>query len=111
MDFELGEIQMGDKMVISVSGDLDVVTAPRLRDRLIGAVEEGERELFVDLTPCQFVDSSGLSALVTGLKRIRSVGGELGLICPAGHVRRLLQVVALDQVFTVFDDREALSPT
>lgn len=94
--------------MIAVSGDLDVLTASQLRDQLLDAVEAGSRDLYVDLTDCEFIDSSGWSALVVGLKRMRSLDGDLGLICPHGNVRRLLEVVALDQLFTLYDDAAAL---
>jgi anti-sigma B factor antagonist len=103
VEFGLEVRHFGDRTVIGVCGDLDVLTAPQLRDRLIEVVEAGQRVLFVDLTDCQFIDSSGLSALVTGHKRVTSVGGHLDLVCPGGNVRRLIEVVALDQVFTIHE--------
>lgn len=108
MDFGLGVRRAGERTVISVSGDLDVLTAPQLRDQLLDAIESGSRDLYVDLTDCEFVDSSGWSALVAGLKRLRSLDGDLGLICPQGNVRRLVEVVALDQLFALYDDPAAL---
>ena len=107
VDFALETSRSGDRTVIAVSGDLDVLTAPQLRDQLIEAVEGGRRRLLVDLTGCTFVDSSGLSALVSGLKRLRSLQGDLELVCPPGNVRRLVEMVALDQVFELYDSREA----
>ncbi|HET6963669.1 MAG TPA: STAS domain-containing protein [Acidimicrobiales bacterium] len=104
MDFEVGTRRGGERTVITVAGDLDVLTAPRLRDQLIEVIDEGSRHIVVDLTSCEFVDSSGLSALVTALKRVRSMGGDLDLVCPPGNVRRLIELVALDQVFNVYDD-------
>lgn len=109
VDFEVGVRRVGQRTVIGVSGDLDVLAAPRLRDQLIDEIERGEREIVVDLTSCEFIDSSGLSALVTGLKRVRSMGGELGLVCPPGDIRRLLEMVALDQVFKIYGDAGSLS--
>jgi anti-sigma B factor antagonist len=101
VDFDVDSQPTADRTVIAVTGDLDVLTAPRLRDELIEAIDSGQRNLYIDLTGCEFLDSSGLSALVTGLKRVRSLGGDLALICPVGNVRRLIEVVALDQVFTL----------
>jgi anti-sigma B factor antagonist len=107
VDFALETSRSGERTVIAVSGDLDVLTAPQLRDQLIEAVEGGRRRLLVDLTGCTFVDSSGLSALVSGLKRLRSLQGDLELVCPPGNVRRLVELVALDQVFELYDSLEA----
>jgi anti-sigma B factor antagonist len=100
-ELEVGRRPQGT--VVSVVGDLDVLTAPQMRDRLVEVIDGGQRDVFVDLTGCVFIDSSGLSALVTALKRIRSVGGDLQLVCPDGNVRRLIEVVALDRVFVLHE--------
>jgi anti-sigma B factor antagonist len=102
--FELGVEAVGAGTVISVTGDLDVMTAPQLRDRLIEVIDAGTVDVFVDLTNCSFIDSSGLSSLVSALKRTRSLGGDIHLVCPPGNVRRLIEVVALDQVFVIHDE-------
>lgn len=103
VDFDLQTHEEGGRTVLTVAGDLDVLTAPQLRARLIEVMDRGDRQILVDLRPTEFVDSSGLSALVTGVKRARSLGGDLGLICPAGNVRRLIEIAALDQVFAIHD--------
>lgn len=100
----MGARQHGDVVVVEVRGDLDVLTAPRLRDRLAELIDGGSRDVRVDLRPCDFVDSSGLSALVTAMKRARTAGGDVSLVCPKGNIRRLIEIVALDQVFTLHDD-------
>lgn len=109
MDFGLATRQLGGHTVVAVSGDLDVLTAPQLRDRLVEVIDSGEKQLVVDLTTCEFVDSSGLSALVSGYKRMKAMGGDLGLLCPRGNIRRLIEVVALDQVFTMYEDQAQLA--
>lgn len=107
MDCTFETRRHGDHTVIAVTGDLDALSAPRLRDQLIEALEGGRRQILVDLTGCTFIDSSGLSALVSALKRVRALGGDLALVCPPGNVRRLVEVVALDQVFVIYDSPEA----
>ena len=109
VDFRVGVRAVGDLTVVSVTSDLDVLTAPRLRDRLIEVIDEGRHNLAVDLTECEFIDSSGLSALVTALKRARSENGDLAMVCPSGNVRRLIEVVALDQVFTLYQDVDSVA--
>jgi anti-sigma B factor antagonist len=104
VDFGLEVRELGGRTILAVSGDLDVLTAPELRDRLIETIETGRRELLVDLTSCEFIDSSGLSALVSGYKRVRALGGDLSLVCPPGPVRRLIELVALDRVFSLYDN-------
>lgn len=95
--------------MVAVDGDVDVLTAPQLRERIVELLAEGRNRLAVDLGPTDFLDSSGLSVLVTGVKRARSVGGDVVLVCPPGKIRRLLEVVAFDQVFTLYDSLEELA--
>lgn len=108
MEFDLDARQHGAVTVVAVRGDLDVLTAPRLRDHLAQLIDSGARDLRVDLRPCEFVDSSGLSALVTAMKRARASGGDVSLVCPKGNIRRLIEIVALDQVFTLHDDLDGV---
>ena len=108
LDFDIQVHQTGRYTVLSVAGDLDVLTAATVRERLLELIESGHINLLIDLRPTEFLDSSGLSALVSGVKRVRVQGGDLALICPPGNVRRLIEVVALDQVFTLYDSPEAV---
>jgi anti-sigma B factor antagonist len=107
LDFDLRAHESGDRMVVTITGDLDVFTAPRLRDYVVDLIDEGHLRIYIDLRPCEFLDSSGLSALVSAHKRLHALGGELALVCPRGNLRRLIEIVSLDQVFDIRDDLDA----
>lgn len=107
MDFGLRVEEVGRHTVLEVSGEVDVFTAPQLRQCLLELIDEGRRHLVVDLTPTEFLDSTGLGALATGVKRIRTIDGDIGLVCPPGHIRTILELVAFNQVFGIHDDRES----
>lgn len=107
MDFDLQVRESPRGVTVGVSGDLDVLTAPQLRECVASLVEQGRVDLIIDLRPTEFLDSSGLSALVGAVKRVRAEGGDLGIICPPGNVRRLIEVVGLDQVFSLYDSPES----
>ena len=109
MDLDLQTSQSGGRTVLTVEGDLDVLTAPQLRDRLLAITDRGREQIVVDLRSTEFVDSSGLSALVTGLKRARAGGGDLVLVCPPGNIRRLIEIAALDRVLVLHDDLDGLT--
>jgi anti-sigma B factor antagonist len=98
----------GPTTVVAVTGDVDLATAPRLHQHLSELVGQGCTRLAVDLRGTEFLDSSGLSALISGMKRARAAGGDLVLVCSPGRIRRLLEVVALDQVFSVYTDLDDL---
>ena len=93
--------------VLRLAGEVDVATAPRLRDRLVQLITEGPPRLVVDLSGLTFIDSMGLGALVSGLKRARALGGDLRLAGPTDHVAKVLAITRLDQAFLVGDSVEA----
>ena len=87
--------------VVRLVGELDTVTAPRLRQELVALVEAGESRVVVDLGSMTFVDSTGLGVLVGGLKRFRAVSGDLLLRSPTLAARKALEITGLTQVFTI----------
>ncbi|HVX16675.1 MAG TPA: STAS domain-containing protein [Acidimicrobiales bacterium] len=87
--------------VLAVSGEVDVATAPGLRERLVGLVSEGHHQIVVDLEAVEFLDSTGLGVLVGALKRVRTQGGELALVCTQQRVLKVFEITGLTQVFPI----------
>jgi anti-sigma B factor antagonist len=87
--------------VLAVKGDVDVYTAPRLREKLVELVSAGARLIVVDLGGVEFIDSTGLGVLVGGLKRARSHDGDLGLVCTTPRILKVLELTRLTQVFQI----------
>jgi anti-sigma B factor antagonist len=80
---------------------LDLSTASGLRDRISELVQQGVQDLVVNLEEVGFLDSSGLSALVSGLKRMQEVDGRLSLVCSNEQILKVFTVTGLDRVFTI----------
>jgi anti-sigma B factor antagonist len=89
--------------VLEVAGEIDVYTAPQLRERLIAVVEGGARQVIVDLGRVEFLDSTGLGVLVGSLKRLRVVGGELRLVCAQERLLKIFRITGLDRVFELYE--------
>jgi anti-sigma B factor antagonist len=87
--------------VLEVGGEVDLSTAPSLRARIDEIVGSGSKRLVVDLTSVGFMDSSGLSALVAGMKGMRAAGGKLALACGTDSILKVFTVTGLDRVFTI----------
>lgn len=92
-------VRTGRAAVMQVQGELDLSTAPRLDKKLASLVDEGVLDVTVDLTGLDFIDSSGLHALVGGLKRVREQGGDLELRSPRPSTRKVLEITGLLSVF------------
>jgi anti-sigma B factor antagonist len=88
-------------MTARLVGELDLVTVPTFVQRLDSLHEEGARQLTLDLTDLAFIDSTGLSALVSALKRYRASGGDIVLRSPSRATTKVLEISGLAQVFTV----------
>jgi anti-anti-sigma factor len=93
--------------VIAVTGDLDLYTAPELKNRLLEAVEAARGRVLVDLTDCHFLDSSTLGPLQMAAKRLSEGGRQLELIVPDTTLRRIFDLTGLDKVFPIHASRTA----
>ena len=87
--------------VIEVRGELDVYSAPRLREALVELVSEGHRQLIANLEAVDFLDSTGLGVLVGGLKRVRSNDGDLALVCTQSRILKVFDITGLTTVFRI----------
>ena len=88
--------------VIAVGGEIDVYTAPKLREKLISLVEAGSYQLIVDMEGVDFLDSTGLGVLVGGLKRVRAHDGWIDLVCTQGRILRIFRITGLNKVFSIY---------
>jgi anti-sigma B factor antagonist len=103
-EFRLDVDGRGDgRAVLRVAGEVDVYTAPQLREQIRDLAAKGTVHLIADLSQVGFIDSSGLGALIGGLRRVREDDGSLVLVTSAPRTRRLLQVTGLTKVFAIYD--------
>lgn len=91
----------GAHTIISVTGEIDVYTAPTLRERLNEVVAHGQYQLIVDMAGVDFLDSTGLGVLVGGLKRARSHEGSLQLVCDQEKILKVFRITGLTKVFPI----------
>jgi anti-sigma B factor antagonist len=102
----------GAQTVIAVGGELDLATAPAFRQATTNAVADGARHVVVDLSGCDHIDSIGVGLLLGVLKRARTVGGTLVVVCPDPRLRRVLDLTDLSRIVTVSErlDEALASP-
>lgn len=105
--FEIAEESDKDTPILTVRGEIDVSTAPELRDKLVQVNQQGHSTVVVDLSAVTFLDSTALGVLVSGLKRFRSAGGDLRLVVTGRSVSKVLEITGLVDVFKIFETAQA----
>src|SRR3954464_658045 len=112
VDLSLSTRTEGDRTVVVVGGEIDVYTAPKLREQLIDLVSSGQYHLVVDMEGVEFLDSTGLGVLVGGLKRVRAHEGSLRLVCTQERILKIFRITGLTKVFPIHGSvEEAVSAT
>lgn len=97
----------GDDLVLSVSGDIDLHTAPQIRARLAALHAEGHTSIVIDLGGVAFLDSSALGAFVAVHRELADAGGSLRLAAPQEHVRKVFRITRLVEVIPLYDTVDA----
>ena len=107
MDLTLATREVDGTTVVSVGGEIDVYTAPKLRDKITELVAAGSHDLVVDLEAVEFLDSTGLGVLVGGLKKVRAHDGSLQLVCTQDRLLKIFRITGLAKVFAIHGSAEA----
>ena len=92
----------GSAQVFALRGTMDIATSPTVRAALLEAADRGHHDIIVDLTQLEFLDSTGLGALIGAHKRAKEHGGRIRLVVQDGQILRLLRITGLLGVFAVY---------
>lgn len=99
---------LGDGVaVLTIDGRLNVVTAPAMKREVQSVLQHGDVKLAVDLSAVEFIDSSGLGALIGGLKAARTAGGDLRIAGATEQVISVLRLTNLDKVLRVYESAQS----
>lgn len=101
MDLSLVTRTEGDRTVVEVAGEIDVYTAPQLRERVVELVDAGQVDLVLDLGNVEFLDSTGLGVLVGALNRVRAHDGSLALVLTQERILKIFEITGLRKVFPI----------
>jgi anti-sigma B factor antagonist len=106
MNFDIKTEQLGDDAyLISLSGEVDLYTAPDFKQQLLQVIGDGAKQVIVDFSQTTFIDSTTLGVLVGGVKRLRPNGGQLSLVCSDRNITKIFEITGLDRVFTIYPTR------
>jgi anti-sigma B factor antagonist len=102
MAFGIDDRQVDDDThVVSVTGEIDLFTAPEFKQRVSGPIDAGRRRLIVDLTATTFIDSSSLGVLIGAHRRLRRLNGSLKIVVGGEPILKTFRITGLDGVFTI----------
>jgi anti-sigma B factor antagonist len=106
--FEIEDRRIDDDThLVAVSGEIDLFTAPQLKQRMSAPIEAGRSQLVVDLSATTFIDSSSLGVLIGAHRRLEQRGGSLVVVCANEAITKTLKITGLDGVFTIAPSVEA----
>ncbi len=89
--------------IIDLSGEVDAYTSARFREAMIDVIEAGTASLIVNMMKVEYIDSSGLGALVGGLKRSSEHGGKILIVCDNIQIKKVFEITGLEKVFHIHD--------
>ena len=104
MELGIRTDQDGAACTVTLDGEVDVYTAPQLKERLVQLIDDGCVNVVVDLRGVGFIDSSGLGVLVSALRRARERDGAVRIVCTKDSVLKIFRITGLDKVFPIFSD-------
>jgi anti-sigma B factor antagonist len=107
MNFDIKTEQLSDAAyVISLSGEVDLYTAPEFKQQLLEVIGQGGKDVVIDFSNTTFIDSTTLGVLVGGVKRLRPTGGQLTLVCSDRNITKIFEITGLDKVFPIYGSRD-----
>ncbi len=106
MDLTLATSEVDGRTIVAVGGEIDVYTAPKLRDKITELVADGVYQIVIDMEAVEFLDSTGLGVLVGGLKKVRAHDGSLELICTQDRLLKIFRITGLAKVFVIHDSSD-----
>jgi anti-sigma B factor antagonist len=106
-EFQMREEDLDERThVITVSGEIHVSTAPEFQRRLDTAIARGKTAVVLDLSQTEFIDSTGLSVILNGLRRVTRQRGRMTLVCTNPTVLRLFEITRLTSTFDIHESRD-----
>src|SRR5476651_1930782 len=101
---QITERTEGDVPVVSIAGDIDLESSPKLRDYLKPKAVAKTPALLLDFTGVNYIDSSGLATLIEYFQSVQSFKGKLALACLSPRVKNVFEIVRLEQIFSLHPD-------
>ena len=106
MDLEVESSTTPKGSILTLRGEIDVYTAPRLREAIVELVDKGAKDIVVDMEAVEFLDSTGLGVLVGGLKRSKGKDARFAIVATQEKILKIFDITGLNKVFPMYSSVE-----
>ena len=106
MQLQIDVTQRHGYTILSPQGEIDFATGPQLKDAINERESAGDVNLVMDLQAVDFIESTGLGALIGGRRRAHALKGSLRLVCTEEQLLKIFRITGLDKVFAIYDSVE-----
>lgn len=106
MQLQIDVTQRHGYTILSPQGEIDFATGPQLKDAINERLIAGDVNLVMDLQAVDFIESTGLGALIGGRRRAHALKGSLRLVCTEEQLLKIFRITGLDKVFAIYDSVE-----
>lgn len=106
VDFDIAEKSIGDIKVLKISGELDALVAPKLKDRIAKLVEGDTTKFIIDFEELVHINSLAMGILRGKLRSVKEVGGDIKLIKLNSHIKTIFEMIGLDEIFDIYETED-----
>lgn len=106
VDFDIAEKNIGDIKVLKISGELDALVAPKLKDRISKLVEGDTTKFIIDFEELVHINSLAMGILRGKLRTVKEVGGDIKLIKLNDHIKTIFEMIGLDEIFEIYETED-----
>lgn len=107
MDLQISVRKSDSTPIIELTGEVDAYTSARFREVMLDIIDTEGANLIIKMTDVEYIDSSGLGALVGGLKRATERNGKIVIVCDKPQVKKVFEITGLEKVFPIYDTEES----
>ena len=104
---EIREEKINDVEVLKLEGRLDASSAKDIKEKVALLTKENRVKLVIDMGGIDFIDSSGLGSLISSLRSVNKLGGDIKISALQDQVRAIFELTRLHRIFGIYDDRDA----
>jgi anti-sigma B factor antagonist len=101
MDFDVETSERDGVSILALRGEIDVYTAPQLRQAIVDLVDRGARNIVVDMGSVEFLDSTGLGVLVEGWKGLKARDGDLSIVATQEKILKIFDITGLNKAIPI----------